>query len=83
MDVPMRAFSREDLARNDGKNGSPAYVAYRGIVYDATASPLWTMGSHQGMHEAGKDLTDDLESMAPHGTEVLGRCPKVGTLNES
>ena len=78
----MKTFSPQELAKNDGKNGAPAYVAYRGIVYDVTTSPLWTMGSHQGMHESGKDLTDDLESMAPHGTEVLGRCPQVGISNE-
>lgn len=78
----MRAFTKEELARNSGENGAPAYIAHRGIVYDVTNSSLWGSGAHQGMHEAGKDLTDDLESMAPHGTEVLGRYPKIGTLNE-
>ena len=78
----MRAFTKEELAKNSGENGTPVYIAHRGIVYDVTNSPLWGSGAHQGMHEAGKDLTDDLESMAPHGTEVLGRYPKIGTLKE-
>jgi predicted heme/steroid binding protein len=79
----MKVFSKEELARNNGENGAPVYIAHRGIVYEVSKSPLWGTGSHQGMHEAGRDLTDDLESMAPHGTEVLGRYPKIGTLSES
>jgi predicted heme/steroid binding protein len=76
----MKAFSKEELAKNNGENGAPVFIAYRGEVYDVTGSPLWGNGAHQGMHEAGKDLADDLESMAPHGTEVLGRYPKIGIL---
>jgi len=79
----MKAFRKEELAKNNGENGAPVFIAYMGTVYDVTQSPLWASGNHQGMHEAGKDLTNDLESMAPHGTEVLERYPKIGTLDES
>ena len=76
----MKNFSKEDLAKNNGESGAPAFIAYKGKVYDVTKSPLWENGTHQGLHEAGKDLTADLESMAPHGSEVLERIPEIGTL---
>jgi predicted heme/steroid binding protein len=75
----MKEFSREELARYNGKNGSPAYVAYRGKVYDASGSFLWKDGSHQVLHNAGVDLTDAMEQ-APHGGDVLEKFLFVGTL---
>ncbi len=79
----MKTFSKAELAKNNGQNGAPVFIAHRGNVYDVTGSPLWSSGEHQGTHEAGKDLTDFLESMAPHGTDVLERYPKIGTVEES
>jgi predicted heme/steroid binding protein len=32
----MKTFSKEELAKNNGKNGSPAFIAYNGKVYDVT-----------------------------------------------
>jgi predicted heme/steroid binding protein len=32
-----------------------------------------------GMHQAGKDLTEELE-LAPHGNEVLERIKLIGVL---
>jgi predicted heme/steroid binding protein len=34
------------------------------------------------MHNAGKDLIDDLEYMSPHGADVLERFPVIGMLGE-
>jgi predicted heme/steroid binding protein len=76
----MPEFSKEELAENNGKGGNPIWIAYKGNIYDVTASPLWAEGEHQGMHVPGQDLSFYLESMAPHGTEVLERYPKIGTL---
>jgi predicted heme/steroid binding protein len=75
----MKEFSKEELARYDGRNGLPAYVAYKGKVYDVTGSFLWKDGSHQVLHKAGADLTDALEQ-APHDGDALGKFPIVGTL---
>lgn len=77
----MKSFSREELARYNGKNGAPAYVAYKGKVYDASASFIWRNGRHQVLHNAGEDLTDALEQ-APHSEDMLERLPMVGTLHE-
>ena len=73
-----RSFTIDDLARFDGKNGNPAYVGYKGKVYDVTDSYQWGDGEHLG-HVAGKDLTDQME-IAPHGEDVIERMKVVGVL---
>jgi len=78
----MKEFTEEELAQYDGKNGKPAYVAYKGKVYDVSTSFLWKDGTHQVLHNAGADLTDALEQ-APHGENFLERFPVVGTLYNS
>jgi predicted heme/steroid binding protein len=77
----MRQFSREDLAKYNGKDGAPAYIAYGGRVYDVSESFLWQRGRHQARHAAGMDLTGEL-AQAPHGAELLARFPVVGVLIE-
>jgi predicted heme/steroid binding protein len=74
-----RSFTRTELAGFDGKEGRPAYVVYRGRVYDASHSFLWMGGRHQALHEAGRDLTEDL-GRAPHGEDLLERLLLVGVL---
>lgn len=69
----------EELARFDGRDGRPAYLAYAGKVYDVTDSFLWRGGRHQVLHRAGQDLTEAL-GQAPHGPELLERFPVVGIL---
>ena len=32
----------EELAKFNGKDGNPAYVAVDGIIYDVSASPAWS-----------------------------------------
>jgi predicted heme/steroid binding protein len=77
----MKRFSKEELARYDGKNGAPAYIVYKGKVYDTSNSFQWKNGRHQVLHNAGQDLTDSLEQ-APHGVEMLKRLPVIGILRE-
>jgi predicted heme/steroid binding protein len=76
----MKSFNKEELARYNGKDGAPAYVAYQGKVYDVSGSFLWQNGRHQVLHNAGEDLTDSLEQ-APHGVEMLERFPVIGILH--
>ncbi|HEY76178.1 MAG TPA: cytochrome B5 [Thermoflexia bacterium] len=75
----MRRFTLEDLARYNGKGGMPAYIAYKGQVYDVSSSFLWQNGRHQVLHEAGTDLTAALDQ-APHGEDLLKGFPVVGVL---
>jgi predicted heme/steroid binding protein len=68
----LKTFTAEELEEYDGKNGKPAYVAYQGKVYDFSQSGRWVMGNHVGRHQAGTEITEELE-FAPHGDEVLER----------
>jgi predicted heme/steroid binding protein/uncharacterized membrane protein len=76
-----REFTQEELARHDGVSEPTVYVAYRGVVYDVTASPMWKTGTHMQRHAAGRDLTPELGA-APHSEEVFSRVPRVGRLAE-
>lgn len=75
----VKKFTMSELAQFNGKNGNPAYVGYKGKVYDVTESYQWGDGEHLG-HMAGKDLTDQME-IAPHGEDVMERMKVVGTLS--
>jgi predicted heme/steroid binding protein len=74
-------MNRSELARYDGRDGRPAYVAVNETIYDVSKSPLWTGGDHQGVHQAGADLTEELKG-APHVRAVVERFPVVGRLAE-
>jgi predicted heme/steroid binding protein len=77
--MEQKKITRQELEANDGKNGKPAWFAYKGKVYDVTDSSFWMDGEHMSMHNAGKDLTEDLE-MAPHNQENIERVKFVGDL---
>jgi predicted heme/steroid binding protein len=79
MEGVEKKFAIEDLKQHDGRQGRPAYIAYKGKVYDVSDSPLWLDGDHQGLHEAGRDLTAEM-SEAPHGEETLANMKVVGVL---
>ena len=74
-----RKITLTELAENNGKNGKPAYIGYQGKIYDVSTSAFWMEGDHLGSHEAGKDLTSEME-LAPHGEDVVKRLSVVGTL---
>jgi predicted heme/steroid binding protein/uncharacterized membrane protein len=77
----MREFDADELARFNGENGSPTYIAYDGKVYDVSESKLWRKGQHMNRHRSGTDLTSDIQA-APHAADVLERFPQVGTLKK-
>jgi predicted heme/steroid binding protein len=77
----MKSFTSAELARCDGKEGRPAYIAYEGKIYDVSGSFLWKGGRHQALHEAGRDLTGILEQ-APHGADLLERVHSIGVLSD-
>ena len=73
-------MKKDELKTNNGKDGKPAYVSYKGKIYDVSKSRLWAGGVHMGRHNAGNELSDYL-SMAPHGEEVFQRVDPVGELS--
>ena len=76
----LRVFTLDELAEYDGLNGNDAYIAVDGFVYDVSNSTRWTDGIHQGQFQAGQDLTDEIDSISPHGRSVLNNIPIIGTL---
>jgi predicted heme/steroid binding protein len=81
VDDVMRIFRKDELAKYNGKNGAPAFIAYNGKVYDVSTSFLWKDGDHQVLHKAGKDLGGALGE-APHGDDVFKKFPVVGVMQE-
>jgi predicted heme/steroid binding protein len=77
----QRKFTIEELNKFDGKEGRPAYVAYKGEVYDVTDSYLWIDGEHLGEHKAGRDLTQQM-AQAPHAEDSLEKVKLLGVLIE-
>jgi predicted heme/steroid binding protein len=73
-----KKFTVDQLSSFNGKNGKPAYVGYKGKVYDVTESSQWMEGDHLG-HAAGQDLTMEME-IAPHGDDVMEKMKIVGVL---
>ena len=74
----MKDFTAAELAEYNGTGGKPAYVAFKGVVYDVTESAMWGDGDHEGMHQAGADLTTEHDD-APHDVYVTD-FPEVGRL---
>lgn len=72
-------LTAEELAKYNGKDGQPAYIAVDGIVYDVSNHPAWKDGGHNGF-EAGKDLTEEIKTKSPHGVSKLTEAVEVGKL---
>jgi len=79
--MDQRELTQKELSRHNGKNGTPVWIAYGGLVYDLSNSFLWRKGKHQALHASGADLTEEIEQ-APHGPEMLDKFPIVGILGE-
>ncbi len=77
----MKYFTPKELKEFNGKGGLPAYVAFKGKVYDVSKSSFWADGGHRGRHFAGFDLTPVMMN-APHTEEVLSKFPIVGEIKK-
>lgn len=74
----LKVFDAAELAKFDGQNGNPAYVAVDGKVYDVSNVPQWRGGAHAGGSiKAGQDQTEALKR-SPHGAKNLEGLPVVG-----
>jgi len=69
----------KELSTYDGRNGRQAYVAVSGKIYNVSESRRWQEGAHEGAHQAGADLTEELKA-APHVRSVIERFPVVADL---
>jgi len=71
-----RKFSVEELSKYNGLKGKPAYIAFKGNVYDV--SGVFKDGEHAGV-KAGLDITGSF-AKGPHQEDIYGKFPVVGTL---
>jgi predicted heme/steroid binding protein len=70
-------LTQDELARYNGQNGMPAYVAVNGVIYDVTT--VFVRGKHFN-HLAGQDLTGAF--FRQHVPSALSGYPIVGQLIE-
>lgn len=73
-----QTFTKQELAKYNGKNGMPAYVAVDGIVYDVSNSSAWGAATHFGL-SAGNDLTTQFASCHA-GQPILQKLPQIGKM---
>lgn len=76
MSLPV--FTKSQLALRNGQDKPEIWVAFEGLIYDVSASPLWKNGKHYE-HWAGQDLTDELKD-APHSRQVFEKFKVIGKL---
>lgn len=76
-----KQFTVLKIKEFNGKEGRPAYIAFKGKVYDVSNSSLWKDGVHLGSHFAGEDLTESIVR-APHAEEVLRKYHIIGELSQ-
>lgn len=74
----MATYTVQQLALRNGQDKPDIWVAYKGLIYDVTASRLWKNGTHYE-HWAGQDLTEELGD-APHTEKVFEKFQAIGQL---
>jgi predicted heme/steroid binding protein len=74
-DSGQRVFTLQELARHDGQNGAPAYLAINGVIYDVTRVQLLKDGRHHGV-AAGSDVSE----LFVHNQAILNRLQVIGTV---
>lgn len=77
--VPV--YTLRQLALRNGQDRPEVWIAYKGVIYDVTASRLWFKGTHYE-HWAGQDLTAELPD-APHTDKVFERFGVIGRLEKA
>src|SRR5699024_11766932 len=74
--LTTRIFTAEELAKYNGQDGNPAYVAIDGTVYDVSNVPAWRNGKHHS-NLAGPDVSAAIQCSL-HMNRVLESLLLVG-----
>ena len=74
----LTLYTKSQLALRNGQDKPEIWVAYKGLIYDVSASRLWRKGMHYE-HWAGQDLTHELKD-APHSEQVFEKFEVIGVL---
>lgn len=76
--ISMKEYTKAQLALRNGQDKEEIWCAYKGVIYDVSASRLWRNGHHYE-HWAGQDLTKELGD-APHTERVFEKFKAIGKL---
>lgn len=79
VNIDQTTFTVNELAKYDGKNGNPAYVAVNGVIYYVTNNAAWAAATHFGL-TAGRDLTNQFSNCHKEQQLILNTLPVVGRL---
>lgn len=82
VETEAKVFTKEELAKGNGIDRNPCYVAVDGTVYEISNSILWVMGVHtptKGLIKCGEDHSQTILN-SPHGKSKLKYLDVVGTL---
>lgn len=71
----------EELAKHNGRDGMPAYIAVGKNVYDVYDSVQWSDGVHFGI-TCGIDHTEAFNNCHKGNDEILSKLRMVGTLKK-
>lgn len=75
-----QTYTLSQLALRNGQDRAEIWVAFKGLIYDVTASKMWRNGKHYE-HWAGQDLTEELKD-APHSERVFEKFSVIGKLKD-
>jgi predicted heme/steroid binding protein len=78
MNDQLPVYSKSQLALRNGQDKPEIWIAFKGLIYDVSASRLWRNGKHYE-HWAGQDLTPELAD-APHDEWVFQTFEPIGKL---
>ena len=79
--VGSKAYSQQELASADGKDGRDCWLAVDGVVYEIEQGYKWVEGEHteSSLAYCGADMSSVIDQ-APHGRTKLSQLKKIGTL---
>lgn len=75
----MKKYNLSELSKFNGLKGKPAYVSFKGIIYDV--SQVFQNGEHAGV-KAGTDITAAF-AKGPHQEDIFKGANVVGELVET
>lgn len=79
MEGNLKELTLEELAKYDGKNGNPAYIAVNGIIYDVTNEEIFKQSPHNSLN-LGSDITKEFNVCHNENESILAKLPIVGTV---
>lgn len=78
--LSLKVYTADELKKRNGIESHEIWIAYKGLIYDVSDSPLFAGGKHY-RHNSGCDLTDQM-ALAPHLDDVMNKFRIVGKISD-